>query len=124
MALKRPFECQRCGRCCTRLGLPWPRILGRLKIMADFLKMSEEDLITRYYGDLITKNGKRSVRFDRKRTTPCPFLGEDKTCQIYTVRPTECHLYPFDIKLDTESPRSSPFEEFIGMDCPELEDPP
>jgi Fe-S-cluster containining protein len=127
MALKRPFECQRCGRCCTRLGLPWPRILSKLGEMAEFLKINEEDLVTRYYGDVVTMNGKRVLRFDRKRTTPCPFLG-DRTCTIYPVRPVECGTYPFDVwnSFDSriESGQSSIFDSFVGMDCPELEDTP
>jgi Fe-S-cluster containining protein len=124
MPLKRPFECQRCGRCCRRLGVPWPRFVRDLIKMAEFLKINEEAVVIQYYGDFITKDGKPFVRIDRKRTTPCPFLGEDNTCQIYPVRPAECHLYPLNIKLGMESPRPPPFEKFIGMDCPEYEDPP
>jgi Fe-S-cluster containining protein len=92
--------------------------------MAEILRISKEDLVVRYYGDVERANGEMSVRLDPNRTTPCPFPGEDNACRIYPVRPFECRLYPFDIKLDLEFPRPSPFDEFIGMDCPELEDPP
>ena len=37
---------------------------------------------------------------------------------------SKCQMYPLKVELDIESPRSSPFDEIIGMDCPEFEDPP
>ena len=117
MALK-DFYCQRCGRCCKRLGLPWPWPPSKLNVMADYLKISKADLVNRYYGDIVTTEGKMSVRLDRKRTTPCPFLGTDGDCQIYPVRPVECDLYPFDERCRSDVRLGS----FIGIDCPALEE--
>jgi Fe-S-cluster containining protein len=29
------------------------------------------------------------------RQTPCPFLAEDNTCNIYEDRPSDCRRYPY-----------------------------
>lgn len=101
------FKCQRCGRCCEKLGLPWDGNI--IEKMAKFLKMNPEDVITRFYGDIIMDNGERAVKLDRNRTTPCPFLGKDKSCQIYPVRPSSCEAYP----IETDFGR-------CGVDCPAM----
>jgi len=70
--------------------------------------MDSEDFVIRYYEDIIyRKNGKIFIRPDQTRRKPCPFLGEDKNCQIYPVRPNGCKAYP----IDTDFGR-------CGVDCP------
>ncbi|MBS3907658.1 MAG: YkgJ family cysteine cluster protein [Syntrophaceae bacterium] len=101
------FKCQRCGRCCEKLGLPWDGNI--IEKMANFLKMNPEDVIIRDYGDIIMDNGEKAVKLDRNRTTPCPFLGKDKSCQIYPVRPSSCEAYP----IETDFGR-------CGVDCPAM----
>lgn len=88
------FKCQRCGQCCEKLGLSWPT--GKnLEEMAKFLKIHPDTLITRYYGKIIEKNGKKFIRrYQKDRRTPCPFLRNDKSCEIYPVRPNPCRAYP------------------------------
>jgi len=102
------FKCQRCGQCCEKLGLPW--YSDNIEKMAEFLKVIPEDLVTRYYGDIVIENGERCVKFDETRRTPCPFLQEDKTCQVYPVRPKGCKAYP----IETDFGRN-------GVDCPAME---
>ena len=29
------------------------------------------------------------------QTKPCSFLNEDNTCNIYDVRPSDCHRFPY-----------------------------
>ena len=118
MVLKAHFQCRRCGRCCKRLGVPWPWQLSKLDAIAEFLKISKADLISRYYGDFVTAEREISDKSDRRRRKPCPFLGKDGSCQIYPVRPIECEAHPFDI----DSSKSSTFDSFIGIDCPALEE--
>lgn len=104
------FKCQRCGQCCEGLGLPWPS--GRnLKEMAKFLKIQPNGLIVQYYGKIVEEDGKEFVeKYEEDRRTPCPFLGDDKNCRIYPVRPDPCRLYP----IDTDFGR-------CGIDCPGME---
>ena len=101
------FKCQMCGQCCEKLELPWHADnIGR---MAEFLKMDEEELVTRYYGDIYWENGERYIRWDESRRKPCAFLGEDKKCKIYPVRPEGCRAYPIDTNLGRN-----------GVDCPAM----
>lgn len=89
------FECHRCGRCCTALGLPYD--LERIFEIARFLNLTADQVIEEYYGRVLP-DGKSCELEDHKRI-PCPFLTEDgdrKMCSIYPVRPKGCRLYPFD----------------------------
>lgn len=89
------FECQRCGKCCVEIGLPYdPESIYKI---AEFLHLDVGHVIAKYYGR-ITEVGKPWVPEDHKRT-PCPFLngdGDRKSCKIYPVRPLGCQLYPFE----------------------------
>jgi len=29
------------------------------------------------------------------KSSPCPFLSEDNTCQVYDVRPSDCARFPY-----------------------------
>jgi Fe-S-cluster containining protein len=89
------------------LGLPWNG--NNIEKMAEFLEMSPEDLVTRYYGDITMEDGEEFINLDFGLTTPCPFLRKDKTCQIYPVRPNECKAYP----IETDFGR-------CGVDCPAM----
>lgn len=76
--------------------------------MAKFLNTQIDDIIERYYGKIIEKDGERFIeKYKGDRRTPCPFLGGDKTCKIYSVRPDPCKAYP----LQTDFGR-------CGIDCP------
>jgi len=102
------FTCQKCGRCCRQIGLlPWDG--ERLSDIANFLGMSEEIVVEKYYGRIIVKDGRKVIeRYDQKRTT-CPFLQQDNTCKIYPVRPLGCRLYPVETDIGRD-----------GVDCPGL----
>ncbi len=103
------FQCQRCGACCTQIGLPYDEE-SAFKI-ADFLKMPVDEVIKNYYGNM-TSDGLEWESCDSKRT-PCPFLkysDEKFSCEIYSVRPLGCRLYP----IDTDGGRQ-------GIYCPAWE---
>lgn len=87
------FKCQQCGECCKKIGLPYD--YETVFKMADFLKMSVEEIIENYYGKR-SPDGSSWKSVDSKRT-PCPFLkflDGKYFCEIYPVRPTGCKLYP------------------------------
>jgi Fe-S-cluster containining protein len=100
------FECQRCGKCCVEIGLPYdPKSIVEI---AKFFNLKVGRVIEKYYGR-ITEDGKDWEPEGYKRT-PCPFLGVDgdrKSCEIYKVRPGGCRLYPFDTDFGRQ-----------GVDCP------
>ena len=100
------FKCQQCGKCCRELGLPYdPKSCFN---MADFLKISVKEVIEKYYGEW-SEDGSEWKPNDHKRT-PCPFLESSDDiyfCEIYSVRPKGCKLYP----METDGGRQ-------GVDCP------
>jgi hypothetical protein len=103
------FECQRCARCCGDTP-------HRGRII--YLLESEVKQISK-------KTGLRPLEFAspisglgnfkykmKKRNGICIFL-KNKACQIYSIRPTVCRLYPF---LAYKNDGSLVFE--ISEDCP------
>lgn len=100
------FQCQQCGACCTTIGLPYDA--ESAVAIAGFLKLTVEELIETYYGNL--SHDRLSWLTDDAKRIPCPFLkksAEKYFCEIYAVRPQGCRLYP----IDTDGGRN-------GVVCP------
>ena len=79
------IDCLSCANCCRSLG---PRITDRdIEKIGSTLRMKPKDVDTNYLridedGDYVFK------------TMPCPFLGDDNYCSIYSNRPKACREYP------------------------------
>lgn len=79
-------DCLQCANCCKNYS---PRFKQPdIKRIARVLRMKEGDLVAQYLrldtdGDYVT------------RSSPCPFLAEDNTCNIYEDRPSDCRRYPY-----------------------------
>lgn len=79
------IDCLNCANCCKTLG---PRITDRdIEKMATALRCKPREVVEQYLridedGDYVFK------------TMPCPFLGNDNYCAIYTNRPKACREYP------------------------------
>lgn len=79
-------NCLDCARCCKNHS---PRFKQPdIKRIAKSLRIKEGTLVDQYLqldkeGDYVT------------RQTPCPFLAEDNTCNIYEDRPSDCRRYPY-----------------------------
>jgi len=100
------FKCQRCGRCCIEIGLPY-YAESAIEI-SQFLKISLSEVIERYYGKVV-ENGK-TFRLQDKKGKPCPFLrkeGGKYSCTIYHIRPYGCKMYPLETDFGCQ-----------GVDCP------
>lgn len=79
-------DCLGCANCCKNHS---PRFKQPdIKRIAKVLRIKEGDLVSNYLkldneGDYVTNS------------SPCPFLNEDNTCQIYDDRPSDCARYPY-----------------------------
>lgn len=80
------IDCLECARCCKNHS---PRFKQPdIKRLAKALRLKEGELVERYLkvdmdGDYVTRN------------TPCPFLANDNTCDVYDDRPGDCRRYPY-----------------------------
>jgi Fe-S-cluster containining protein len=80
------INCLECANCCKNHS---PRFKQPdIKRIAKVLQMREGELVEKYLrldeeGDYVTKR------------SPCPFLAEDNTCNIYDDRPSDCRRYPY-----------------------------
>ncbi len=82
-------DCLECGRCCRALG---PRVLPRdVQRLASFWAVTADHVEKTWLhrdedGDLVF-------------SMPCPFLGDDNSCEVYDARPRACQEYPHtDVK--------------------------
>lgn len=91
------IDCLACANCCKNYS---PRFKPPdIKRIAKHLRMSEAQFLDTYLrrdeeGDYVVKK------------SPCPFLGADNYCDIYSVRPSDCHRFPYtdeDILLKKQS---------------------
>ena len=80
------IDCLDCARCCKNHS---PRFKQPdIKRIAKRLRIKEGDLVQQYLkldsdGDYVTQQ------------SPCPFLADDNTCNIYEDRPSDCRRYPY-----------------------------
>ncbi len=79
-------DCLRCAACCKNYS---PRFkTPDIKRISKHLKLKESVFIDTYLqldedGDYVVKK------------SPCPFLASDNRCNIYEVRPSDCHRFPY-----------------------------
>lgn len=80
------IDCLQCANCCKNHS---PRFKNPdIRRIAKVLRIKEGELVDRYLkldneGDYVLKQ------------TPCVFLAEDNTCNIYEDRPSDCRRYPY-----------------------------
>jgi Fe-S-cluster containining protein len=88
----RIVDCTKCANCCRTLRPVFSdEDIARI---AAHLGMTGDEFIAAYL-----ERDEKEGRY-RTKTTPCPFLGEDRKCTIYDVRPEKCEGYPFTDKPD------------------------
>ena len=80
------IDCLDCARCCKNHS---PRFKSPdIKRIAKFVGMKEGDFIQQY---LYLDSDNDYVL----QSSPCTFLNDDNTCQIYEARPSDCARYPY-----------------------------
>ncbi len=94
-----PFICHRCGRCCEA---PSPRCVAwGLWAIADHLNTSIEKLVLDRFQNMlefyIDDEGHERLRIlDGFDENSCPFLSEEKLCEVYAARPEGCQSFPLE----------------------------
>lgn len=79
-------DCLECANCCKNYS---PRFKNPdIKRIAKRLGMKEGELVAKY------------LKLDEDndyvlQQSPCPFLADDNTCDIYQDRPSDCARYPY-----------------------------
>ena len=89
------FKCMQCGRCCSGPdeGYIWVTS-PEIKLIADFLKIKPRQLHQKY----LRRVGLRTTIIEQPGTKDCIFLqnsASQKRCAIYSVRPSQCRMWPF-----------------------------
>ncbi len=80
------IDCLDCARCCKNHS---PRFkMPDIKRISKFLGLKEGELIQQY----LYLDGDNDYVL---KSSPCTFLNEDNTCQIYEARPSDCARYPY-----------------------------
>ena len=78
-------DCLSCANCCTTTG---PLLTSAdISRIAKHLKLKEAQFVD----DYLRKDEDNDYVL---QTLPCPFLGTDNYCSIYSVRPKACREYP------------------------------
>lgn len=80
------IDCLQCANCCKNYS---PRFkTPDIKRISSFLKVRESEFIDKYL--VVDEDGDFVVN-----VKPCPFLGSDNFCTIYSVRPSDCVRFPY-----------------------------
>jgi len=86
------FECSACGKCCT--GHSDSHYIALSHTEANELRAHlgvSEVWFKRHYVEHLTRES-WGIRLTDGQ---CVFLGKDKQCSIYHLRPVQCRTYPF-----------------------------
>lgn len=85
------FQCTGCGDCCTGRGDYYVEVSrAEQRCIQQHLKISWRWFRRRYV--TVDADGTQSLQWAGDR---CVFLGGERRCRIYPVRPQQCHTYPF-----------------------------
>lgn len=110
------IDCLECANCCKSIS---PIITDKdIQRIARYLKMKPSSLVDTY----LVLDHEHDYVF---KTQPCPFLGPDHYCSIYSARPKACAEYPhtdrkkfqqlLNLSLKNTSICPAVTEVFIGL---------
>ncbi len=85
------FKCTGCGQCCTGApGYVWVTEV-EMAAMAQFLQISLQQFKRTYTRQ---RDNRYALIEKKSENHNCVFL-EEKRCQIYPVRPSQCRTFPW-----------------------------
>ncbi len=101
------FECQKCGACCDVEGGMVYLLESDLKAISSFLGIPPSPFMEEY----VTEDEDKNLVIKDNHPSRCRFLDQ-KSCQIYPVRPAQCRTFPFwSTYLKSE-------DSFASLTCP------
>ena len=91
-----PNGCNSCkGNCCIgESGYIWINS-QEIQALAFHLKISSEDLKTRYLNKIEYKYSIKEIQLASNNYACCFFDLDKKQCSIYDARPNQCRTFPF-----------------------------
>lgn len=93
----KPFECTKCGACCSWEGAVYVTTDDNNKLSRS-LGINIQDFIKKY----VEKQLGKDVLKNKPGTKDCVFLDGSKKCSVWDARPKQCDEYP--IKFDSRCP--------------------
>lgn len=85
------FHCTGCGQCCTGGDDHYIAMSAKeAERIRQHLQISDNWFRRRYVSHLT-----RNTLTARMHNGRCVFLGQDKKCRIYSLRPVQCRTYPY-----------------------------
>lgn len=93
----RPFDCTKCGACCSWEGVVY-LVPDDIKRLSEFLGNNLSDFMNKH----VTKHLGRDILKNKLGVQDCVFLDGNKTCSVWDARPKQCGEYP--IKFDSRCP--------------------
>ena len=93
------FEASACdtcaGNCCIgESGYIWIT-LQEIEVLANHLKISQEELRKKYLNKIAYKYSIKEVKLAEDNFACVFFNLEKRQCSIYEARPTQCRTFPF-----------------------------
>jgi Fe-S-cluster containining protein len=111
-----PFECLRCGKCCSSLLAEDRGILRGLTLLPGEHEQFPPSMIKPAIG-IGRRPHERNFRITAYQLTQdtCPHL-EEGSCRIYSERPASCRQFPFSLRQGPEGKIQMGFD----LNCPAL----
>lgn len=89
------LDCTRCAHCCKSLEVELTS--ADIDRLATHLNLPREEFIARYLlpaSGPIERDDEGLPREHRFNAIPCPLLGADDRCSVYSARPRVCRVFP------------------------------
>jgi Fe-S-cluster containining protein len=113
------FECDLCGKCCTRVFNDHVYLLKEDVTRLLKMKNAANALVPSPYFDFCDQHGcfyvsGYSLKTQKDENGSCIFLQKSR-CQIYEQRPLICRIYPYMIHRETDKNETFDWREISGL---------
>lgn len=111
------FGCNQCGECCREMQVP----LNHQDLLRIYRQEPERPLlewlqfrpVEKEHPEALWLDGIPGVLILRQRQGACVFLGAEQQCQLYSVRPRVCRIWPLEHRPGERALRVAPQHEML-----------